>query len=162
MDQYTNELTPGLLADIVSTPVSYNDLAKLDAPLAAIAEREAFARQHPVLAIWRIATEGSRTRDGGVVAHVNHDTKLLLDNGKFAGIALVGDIVTYGNGRTARIISGAGSMGMYRGSSFALVGSVLDNGDEIISTPQGHSYLVTREGIDPGADFLTVTGECNK
>lgn len=38
------------------------------------------------------------------------------------------------------------------------VGSVLDNGDEIISTPQGHTYLVTREGIVPGADFLTVTG----
>ncbi|HAU5637874.1 hypothetical protein [Citrobacter amalonaticus] len=48
-----------------------------------------FARQHPVIAIWRIATEGSRTRNGGVVAHVNHDIKLLLDSGKLAGIALV-------------------------------------------------------------------------
>ncbi|MCK7440473.1 hypothetical protein L8P13_22810 [Enterobacter cloacae] len=32
------------------------------------------------------------------------------------------------------------------------------NGDEIISIPQGHTYLVTREWIASGADFLTITG----
>lgn len=64
-------------------------MAKLYDAQAVITEREVFARQHPVIAIWRIATEGSRTRNGGVVAHVNHDIKLLLDSGKLAGIALV-------------------------------------------------------------------------
>lgn len=154
MDQYTNELTPEILADIIRSPIAHSDLSKLDDAQAAIEERETFGRKHPVKAIWRIATEGSRTRCGGVIAHVNHDTKLLLDNGKFAGVELVGDLVTYGNGKTARIVSGAGKASMYKGYGIALVGSVLDNGDEIISTPQGHSYLVTREGIDPGDDFL--------
>ncbi|MBX8460703.1 hypothetical protein K5E19_09575 [Enterobacter sp. RIT637] len=32
------------------------------------------------------------------------------------------------------------------------------NGDEIISIPQGHIYLVRRGGITSGEDFLTVTG----
>ncbi|MEE9658958.1 hypothetical protein [Enterobacter cloacae complex sp. CARB60] len=32
------------------------------------------------------------------------------------------------------------------------------NGDEIITPPQGHTYLATREEIASGADFLTVTG----
>ncbi|MBE4855629.1 hypothetical protein IM311_16320 [Enterobacter cloacae complex sp. P40RS] len=32
------------------------------------------------------------------------------------------------------------------------------DGDEIISIPQGHTYLVKRERITSGADFLTVTG----
>ncbi|WP_405424492.1 hypothetical protein [Pantoea stewartii] len=36
----------------------------------------------------------------------------------------------------------------------ALVGSQLDNGDEIISTPQGHSWLVRREGVPMCQSFL--------
>lgn len=32
------------------------------------------------------------------------------------------------------------------------------NSDEIITPPQGHTYLATREVIASGADFVTVTG----
>ncbi|HDR2789607.1 TPA: hypothetical protein QCJ61_003708 [Enterobacter asburiae] len=79
-----------------------------------------------------IIAEGSITRRGGIVAPIERKSKLLLDNSRYAS--------------------------MYKGAGVALVGSLLDNGDEIISTPQGHTYLVTREGIVSGADFLTITG----
>ncbi|EAW1319158.1 hypothetical protein AHX51_11360 [Salmonella enterica subsp. diarizonae] len=36
----------------------------------------------------------------------------------------------------------------------ALIGSHLDNGDEIVSTPQGHSWLVRREGVSMCQSFL--------
>lgn len=65
--------------------------------------------------------------------------------------------MTYPDGSSARIITSAGFAGMYQGRGIALVGSLLDNGDEIISTPQQHGYMVTREGIQPGADFLVST-----
>ncbi len=45
-----------------------------------------------------------------------------------------------------------------RGASAALVGSMLDNGDEIISTPQSCSKLVFREGRELPEGFLTVSG----
>ncbi len=41
---------------------------------------------------------------------------------------------------------------------FALVGSMLDNGDKIISTPQGSCYLVARKDVPMAVDFLAVTG----
>lgn len=40
----------------------------------------------------------------------------------------------------------------------ALVGSRFDNGDEIISTPQGSGFLVSQQGVPLPEDFLRVTG----
>ena len=157
--QYTNELTPEILTGLEASPFTAEEIAAMDDDAhAIIAEGRDLKRNHPVNAIWRIATEGSITRRGGIVAPVERESKLLLDNGRYASIATAGDIVTYPDGSTATIATSAGATSMCNGAGIALVGSVLNNGDEIISTPQGHTYLVTLEGIAPGADFLTVTG----
>ena len=157
--QYTNELTPEIKAQQAKSPFTAEEIAAMDdGARAIIVEGRELERKHPVNAIWRIATEGSTTRRGGIVAPVERESKLLLDNGRYASIATAGDIVTYPDGSTAAIVTRAGKASMWKGVGVALVGSVLDNGDEIISTPQGHTYLVTREGIVSGADFLTVTG----
>lgn len=47
---------------------------------------------------------------------------------------------------------------LMQGESMALVGSMLDNGDEIISTPQGSQMFVFREGDALPDGFLTVPG----
>lgn len=124
------------------SPFTAEEIAAMDQDSRAIiAEGKALEWKHPVNAIWRIATEGNITRCGGIVAPVERESKLLLDNGRYATIA-----------------TSAGATSMCNGADVALVDSLLDNGDEIISTPQRHTYLVTREGITSGADFLTVTG----
>lgn len=56
-------------------------------------------------------------------------------------------------------MTSAGEAFSWRHQGVALVGSLLDNDDEIISTPLGGTYLVTREGIPPQEDFLTWPGE---
>lgn len=40
----------------------------------------------------------------------------------------------------------------------ALVGSVLDNGDEIVSTPQDRLVLLSRKGMAEAPDFLAIPG----
>lgn len=158
--QYTNELTPEIKAQLDTSPFTAEEIAAMDDEARAIiAEGRELERKHPVIAILRIATEGSVTRHGGIVAPLERESKLLLDNGKYASIATAGDLVIYQDGSTASIRTSAGRASMYKGICVALVGSELDNDDEIISTPQGHTYLVTREGIASGDDFLTVTGE---
>ncbi|ELQ3994698.1 PAAR domain-containing protein [Enterobacter bugandensis] len=157
--QYSNELTPEIVAELEMSPFTAEEIAAMDQDSRAIiAEEKALEWKHPVNAIWRIATEGNITRCGGIVAPVERESKLLLDNGRYASIATAGDIVTCPDGSTATIATSAGATSMCNGADVALVDSLLDNGDEIISTPQRHTYLVTREGITSGADFLTVTG----
>ncbi|WP_236307917.1 PAAR domain-containing protein [Enterobacter bugandensis] len=157
--QYSNELTPAILAELAMSPFTAEEIAAMDdGARAIIAEGKELERKHSINAIWRIATVGSITRRGGIVAPVERESKLLLENGRYASTATAGDTVTYPDGSTATIATSAGATSMCNGAGVALVGSVLDNGDEIISTPQGHTYLVTRNGIASGADFLTVTG----
>jgi hypothetical protein len=45
-----------------------------------------------------------------------------------------------------------------QGASAALVGNMLDNGDEIISTPQSSNKFVFREGDTLPNGFLTMPG----
>ncbi|WP_261308027.1 PAAR domain-containing protein [Enterobacter roggenkampii] len=73
-------------------------------------------------------------------------------------MARVGDKVVYADGSEATIVSGAGKARIMQGVSAALVGSMLDNGDEIISTPQSRSRLVFREGNTLPEGFLTMPG----
>jgi hypothetical protein len=40
----------------------------------------------------------------------------------------------------------------------ALVGSVLDNRDEIVSTPQDRLVLLSRKGMAEAPDFLAIPG----
>ena len=76
------------------------------------------------------ATHGSKTKNGGLV-------KASALQSRIGGlpIALVGDDVIYADGTISKIISGAGKGCLINGQSAALVGSSLENGDEIVDSP---------------------------
>ena len=151
MQQYTNEITPEL-RESSSQPLYDNDfLASCDSNTRK--ELEDFNKQvsRPLIYIFRFAVVGSVTRNGGVIRNAT--------GGSTAGgykMARVGDNVVYADGSEATIISGAGEARIMHGASAALVGSMLDNGDEIISTPQSGSRLVFREGDTLPKGFLTM------
>ncbi|MHA0935993.1 PAAR domain-containing protein [Enterobacter kobei] len=84
----------------------------------------------PVKLIFRIATVGSLSRNGGIIQKVSGNST--------AGslrVELVGDKVVYADSSKATTISDAGKARDMQGASAALVGNMLDNGDEIISPP---------------------------
>ncbi|MCH7350413.1 MULTISPECIES: PAAR domain-containing protein [unclassified Acinetobacter] len=80
--------------------------------------------------IYYVATHGAKSRNDGLVNASSHAVKV-------AGLSLacVGDEVIYADGTTSKIISGAGAVCSVDGVSVALVGSRLENGDEIIESP---------------------------
>jgi uncharacterized Zn-binding protein involved in type VI secretion len=155
MKQYNNEVTAEILASFNKTTYTSEQIVEMaDDAHAVIAEHEEFNRLHPVTEIYRIATAGSLTRQGGVVAEKNHEAKIQGENGKMLGVALKGDAVIYPDGSTARIVTTTGKRTTYNGRGIAVVGSKLDNGDEIVSTPQSGSMCVRREGLPLAEDFL--------
>ncbi|MNE10573.1 hypothetical protein D3C80_1032900 [compost metagenome] len=81
--------------------------------------------------------------------------EITLHNGQQVRVAQQGDHAVYADGSTAQIVTGAGQ----ENNHFALVGSQLSNGDEIIDTPQDRVYFVARDGVAMAEDFLpTVEG----
>ncbi|MDC4864528.1 PAAR domain-containing protein [Acinetobacter baumannii] len=80
--------------------------------------------------IYYVTVHGAKSQNGGLV-------NASSNNGKIKGlsIARVGDEVIYTDGTTSKIISGAGTACVVEGLSVALVGSRLENGDEIIESP---------------------------
>ncbi|WP_251702119.1 hypothetical protein [Metapseudomonas boanensis] len=66
--RFTNTLTPEVLATLSQSPFTDEQLASFsNEALAMVQEHEAYARRHPVTAIYRFATEGSQTRHGGII-----------------------------------------------------------------------------------------------
>lgn len=112
-------------------------------------QQQAYVKAHPPIAIYRIATEGSQTRDGGTIQQASSPLAFALD-GRELRAAQKGDHVVYADGSTARIVTGAGESN----SDVALVGSRLSNGDEIINTPQGSALFIARKGEPNAEDFL--------
>lgn len=151
--QYTNEITPSLIA-ILKTPYAERPA---DTELQQIfsAHTEAM-KERTLLGIWRFAVKGAVTHQGGKIEHASGEGSLPLINGKSLRQALVGDYVVYPDGHRARIISGSGFTAPgCNGVSFALVGSHLDNGDVIVSTPQDVSALMLWDNSPAlPADFL--------
>ncbi|MEB7641002.1 PAAR domain-containing protein [Acinetobacter pittii] len=80
--------------------------------------------------IYYVAVHGAKTQNDGLVNVSSTNTKI-----KGLSIARVGDEVIYTDGTTSKIISGAGTACIVDGSPVALVGSRLENGDEIIESP---------------------------
>lgn len=78
------------------------------------------------------ATHGSKTKNGGLV-HATLNKKVQVQG---HNIAVVGDEVIYEDGTTSKIISGTGEAGSIEGYNIALVGSRLENGDEIVESLQ--------------------------
>lgn len=154
MQQYTNEITLEI-QESFSRRRYKNDLLVLcdnknREELEKINKRNT---NRPLAYIFRLAVVGSLTRNGGVIRHAS--------GGSTAGgyqIARVGDKVLYADGSEAIIISGAGEARIMQGASAALVGSMLDNGDEIISTPQSSNKLVFHEVDTFPKGFLTIQG----
>ncbi|MCH9300409.1 hypothetical protein [Pantoea allii] len=159
--QHTNELTPALLAAMDQSPFTSEQLAEMSSEARAlVAEQAAFCRQHPVNAIYRLAVAGSLTERGGVADEFNAEPeqgyKHRLSNGLWASVLTEGCTVSYPDGSTAQIISSAGREYTWEDRGIALVGSELDNGDVIISTPQSSGMLVGRKDVPVAEDFLTV------
>lgn len=153
---YTNDITPDLLCTLDKSPFTEQQLASFDEhALAIIERRQAYAIDHPAIAIYRMAAEGSQTRNGGVVKHATGPVEFKLENGQQARVAKKGDFVVYPDGNKAQIITGAGK----GNSNVALVGSYLNNGDEIINTPQSIALIMARKGVPKSDDFLP-TIEC--
>lgn len=74
-------------------------------------------------------SHGSKTKNSGLIR-----ASIMTFKIKGIAFAVVGDEAIYPDGSTAKIISGAGEALTVNGHPAALVGSRLENGDEIIDT----------------------------
>ncbi|EIC86328.1 hypothetical protein [Serratia sp. M24T3] len=154
--QSTNELTLKLLATIGQSPFTAEQLDGMNNEARAlIAGQQQYCRQHPVNAIYRFAVESGHTRKGGTVRAAYNGNEIELPDGKKVNVALEGDEVVYPDGRTAKIVADAGKRSEVNSRSVALVGSHLDNGDEIICTLCNGAMIVGREGEAMPDDFLS-------
>jgi hypothetical protein len=152
MKQYTNELTAEMLAAFDQSPFTAEQLAGMNEEARSlIAERNAYNLAHPVTAAYLIATEGSLTRNGGMAYSEYNGQQIEIEDGIRLNVSRVGDEVRYPDGTTAKISTGVGNSS---GDSAALVGSALDNSDEIISSPQGSVRRAVRAGETLPANFL--------
>ena len=119
------------------------------------AEFMAKLAERPVKGRYPAATDHSTTDRGGRIVA---SSAISTDGGR---VALVGDTVRYPDGSQTRIVTGSGANSLYFGSSIALIGSELENGDRINGPI--HDGLVLVEYADapiPGlfqADYLTPT-----
>lgn len=148
---YTNEVSPEFLRTQDKSPFTEQQLADFnEEALAPINQQQAYKMAHPPIGIYRMATEGSQTRNGGVVQQASSSMQFKLDNGQDVRVALKGNFVVYPDGSTAQIVTGSGQ----ENSNMALVGSLLSNGDEIINTLQGAGLFLMREGVTLPNDFL--------
>lgn len=150
---FTNEASPELLRKLDNSPLTQQQLADANEQvLVRVNQQQAYKKAHPPIAIYRVAAEGSQTREGGVIQHATSPMSFRLNNGQQARAAQKGDQVVYTDGSTAQIITAAGE----KYSHIALVGSYLSNGDQIINTPQDSCLLIARGGVSMAEDFLPI------
>ncbi|WP_322028453.1 PAAR domain-containing protein [Paraburkholderia sp. J76] len=79
----------------------------------------------------RFAVFGATTARGGMVREVSSDWEV---DDTYRKAASIGDFVEYEDGTRARIITGVGMVGNER-CRYAVIGSLLDNGDMITDSP---------------------------
>ncbi|KPG76788.1 hypothetical protein [Pseudomonas libanensis] len=148
---YTNEVTPDLLNQLNKSPFTEQQLSNFnERALQLVKDQQAYCNAHPPIAIYRIAAEGSQTRNGGVIKKTASGLEFRLADGSQVRAAHKGDYVEYANGTQASIVTGSGE----DNGHLALVGSFLSNGDQIINTPQDSSILIERQGVPLAKDFL--------
>lgn len=99
--------------------------------------------------IYCFAVNGSKTKNDGLVNA--SATQHTIDG---LAIARVGDEVIYADGTTSKIISGAGTACIVDGLSVAVVGSRLENGDEIVDSPNNAVAINIFKGDDALQGFL--------
>ncbi|WP_078821876.1 hypothetical protein [Pseudomonas synxantha] len=150
---YTNQVSPEFLRNLDKFPFTERQLASFEEQaLAIVNQQRSYAKAHPPIAIYRVVTAGSQTRNGGVIQHATAPMEFTLDNGEQVRAAQKGDYVVYSDGSKAKIITASGE----GNSHVALVGSHLSNGDEIINTPQSGLLCIARQGVALADDFLPV------
>lgn len=110
------------------------------ASMQSHAEPDPQSAELPVKGAYQPATISARTAQGGTV--ITASTPARLDGWR---VACVGDLVSYPDGSTGRIVSGAGYAVHYMGRPWALIGSEIDNGDKIIANPQPTCPVRIRE-----------------
>lgn len=148
---FTNEVSPEFLQTLNASTFTDQQLAEFgEEATLCVQQQQAYRDTHPPVAIYRLATEGSQTRGGGVIQHAASTMLIELSGGQQVRVAQKGDYAIYPSGETAQIVTGAGQ----DYSDIALVGSILSNGDQIINTPQNLSMFVMREGVPNAEDFL--------
>lgn len=148
---YTNEVSPDFLRTFDKSPFTEQQLSSFnEQALATIKQQQEYRNSHPPIAIYRIAAQGSQTRNGGVIKQTTSPMEFKLPNGQQIRAAQKGDYAEYPDGTNANIVTAAGEDFCH----IALVGSVLNNGDEIINTPQDSTVLVERKGVPLPEDFL--------
>ena len=105
--------------------------------------------QHRPKTIYYLAVNGSKTKNDGLV-------KASVIQHTIGGLAIarVGDEVIYADGATSKIISGAGTACIVDGLSVALIGSRLENGDEIVDSPNNAVAINIFKGDKAPQDFL--------
>ncbi|CAA0190634.1 PAAR domain-containing protein [Acinetobacter baumannii] len=101
-----------------------------DEDITQTLEAEQLYYQHKPHTIYYVAVHGAKSKNGGLVNASSNSSKI-----GGLSIARVGDEVLYADGTTSKIISGAGTACVVEGLPVALVGSRLENGDEIIDSP---------------------------
>ncbi|MFV3308591.1 PAAR domain-containing protein [Pseudomonas sp. NY15181] len=152
---YTNEVTEEVLRELRKAPFTEEQLATFDPAVSEELRRNhAEMLSRPVMGIRRIVAEGSQSRLGGKVIKGTSGMTITLDGGVEVAVARKGDPVQYPDGSVSFIATGAGK----GHSNIALVGSLLDNGDEIINTSQSACLLVMYEGHVWDSDFLPKDG----
>jgi uncharacterized Zn-binding protein involved in type VI secretion len=95
----------------------------------------------------RFALRGSTTARGGVLREPGGTWSI---DGKEVKIGVVGDLVYYADGTTARITSGLALVANRGLAQFAYVGSLLDNGDTVTDSPE-------RDGAARRDTYIPVT-----
>lgn len=110
--------------------------------------------QHRSKTIYYLAVNGAKTKSNGLV-------KASAKEHTIGGLAIacVCDEVIYADGTTSKIISGAGKACMIDGLSVALVGSCLENGDEIVDSPNNSVAINIFKGEKSPQGFLVSEQE---
>ena len=107
--QYTNELTPELLATREQSPFTVEQLFRMnDEMRSLISDQQEYCCQHPINAKYLIAVDDSLTKEGGTVRAAYNGNEIEHPDCRKVNVALVGDDLVYPNGRAAKSVTGAG------------------------------------------------------
>lgn len=101
----------------------------------------------PAPLAYRLAVRGATTARGGALREPSGAWEVAPRLGK---AAVVGDLIHYPDGSTARVTSGLGLVDCPDFAPLAFVGSELDNGDTITDSPE-------RQGVASSVVFSVVT-----
>ena len=129
----------------MTSPIFFNEL-----PIEQTLNAEQLYYDNKPHITYYLAVNGVKTKQGGLV-------KASSDVWKVKGLSIgrVGDDVIYADGTISKIISGAGDVCIVDGASVALIGSRLENGDEIVdSSATGITIRIFKDQPTP-KNFLS-------